>query len=151
MPYFSRTSVPRVWRSRPGDQCSISTPAFPAFLMPYVIALPYDCVSYSSRFGRFCLRFRRAALFWSEKIVVPWRTLVDLATRNRKPGNAKIAYIPKGGDYEKFARPPVRGAVPGFEKEPGEIGERNQLRVREKYSREEMFRAYETVFEARYA
>ena len=108
----------------------------------------------------------------------------------RKLGNAEIAYVPNGSDYEKFARPPIRGAVPGFEKEPGEviigtvapenrpfiapkgndsafrallaeliakpearreIGEQYQLRVREKYSREEMFRADETVFEARYA
>lgn len=65
--------------------------------------------------------FRRAALARSEKIVVPSQTLVDLATRVWKLGSAKVAYIPNGVDYEKFAKPPVPGAIPGFKKEPGEI------------------------------
>ncbi len=65
--------------------------------------------------------FRRLALARARKIVVPSRTLVDLATRAWGFDPQMIAYIPNGVDCDKFAAAPKRGIIPGFEKRRGEI------------------------------
>jgi glycosyltransferase involved in cell wall biosynthesis len=80
---------------------------------------------------------RRLALGRIEKIIVPSKTLEAIAVRDWWVPAAKVAYIPNGVDCDKYARPPVPGSVPGFEKAAGEkiVGTLTPLRPEKNLSR----------------
>src|SRR5690606_2840984 len=63
---------------------------------------------------------RRLALGHVRAVVAPSTTLAAIAERDWWVPRDRIRYIPNGVDCEKYARPPVEGAVPGFVKQPGE-------------------------------
>jgi glycosyltransferase involved in cell wall biosynthesis len=65
--------------------------------------------------------FRRLALARTGLVVVPSQTLVDIATRIWRLDPAKVRHIPNGVDCARFAATPDPGALPGFEKAPGEL------------------------------
>lgn len=64
--------------------------------------------------------FRRWALARAAMVVVPSRTLEDLARRVWKLPPDRIAYVPNGVDVARFADPP-RDLVPAFTRRPGEL------------------------------
>ena len=64
--------------------------------------------------------FRKLALRRCERLIVPSRTLVELATRVWKVSPDKITYIPNGVDCSRFGAPPVAGSIPGFTAADGE-------------------------------
>jgi glycosyltransferase involved in cell wall biosynthesis len=65
--------------------------------------------------------FRRIALAPPSTLVVPSRTLVDIAVRAWRLDPRMIRYVPNGVDAERFARPPRPEALPGFVRRPGEV------------------------------
>ncbi len=65
--------------------------------------------------------FRRLALRRTSRIVVPSRTLVDLATRVWKLDPGRIVHIPNGVDLARFAAAPEPGLVAGFVKARDEL------------------------------
>jgi L-malate glycosyltransferase len=64
--------------------------------------------------------FRRWALARCALIVVPSRRLQDLARKVWRLPEARVAYVPNGVDAARFSAP-VRDAVPGFTRRPGEL------------------------------
>jgi glycosyltransferase involved in cell wall biosynthesis len=64
---------------------------------------------------------RRIALARAAWIVVPSRSLVDIATGVWKLRADRIAYIPNGVDCAKFGLPPQAGIIEGFRKAPDEL------------------------------
>lgn len=88
---------------------------------------------------------RRLALGHVRAMVVPSTTLAAIAARDWWVHDDKIRYIPNGVDCEKYARPPVEGAVPGFFKQPGEkiVGTLTPLRPEKNLSR--LIRAFAEV------
>ncbi|MFQ5533347.1 MAG: glycosyltransferase family 4 protein [Sphingomonadales bacterium] len=64
---------------------------------------------------------RRIALRNISRLIVPSRTLVDIATRIWRLGPEKVVHIPNGVDCDKFGQEPTAGAAPGFEKRAGEL------------------------------
>lgn len=65
--------------------------------------------------------FRRLALARAEYLVMPSLTLVDIATNIWRIPEAKQLYVPNGVDCQKYASSPKPGALPGFERKPGEL------------------------------
>lgn len=65
--------------------------------------------------------FRRLALARASQVVVPSFTLVRIATDIWKLPARKITHIPNGVDCAAFARAPLEGVPPGFEKRPDEL------------------------------
>lgn len=65
--------------------------------------------------------FRRLALRGATRLVVPSRTLVDIATRAWKLPPDKVCYVPNGVDVERFSAGPKPGGLPGFHRRPEEI------------------------------
>lgn len=65
--------------------------------------------------------FRRLALARASQVVVPSFTLVQIATDTWKLPRHKITHIPNGVDCAMFARAPLDGFPPGFEKRSGEL------------------------------
>lgn len=88
---------------------------------------------------------RRLALGHVRAVVVPSTTLAAIAERDWWVPRDRIRYIPNGVDCEKYARPPVEGAVPGFVKQPGEkiVGTLTPLRPEKNLSR--LIRAFAAV------
>lgn len=80
---------------------------------------------------------RRLALGHVKSLIVPSRTLAEIAARDWRVPPEKILYIPNGVDCDKYAAPPVPGAVPGFVKAPGEkiVGTLTPLRPEKNLSR----------------
>lgn len=80
---------------------------------------------------------RRLALQHVKSLIVPSRTLAEIAARDWRVPPDKILYIPNGVDCDKYAAPPVPGAVPGFIKAPGEkiVGTLTPLRPEKNLSR----------------
>jgi L-malate glycosyltransferase len=64
--------------------------------------------------------FRRLALARCALVVVPSHRLAELASRVWRLPAARVAYIPNGVDLSRFSAP-VRDAVPGFTRRPGEL------------------------------
>ncbi len=65
--------------------------------------------------------FRRLALARASQVVVPSFTLVQIATQIWKLPTRKVTHIPNGVDCVAFAKAPLDGFPPGFEKRPGEL------------------------------
>jgi L-malate glycosyltransferase len=65
--------------------------------------------------------FRRLALFGAARVVVPSKTLLDLATQTWKLRTGRVAHVPNGVDCERFAAAPDPGTIPGFTKRPDEL------------------------------
>lgn len=88
---------------------------------------------------------RRLALGHVRALVVPSTTLAEIAARDWWVPDDKIRYIPNGVDCDKYAGPPVEGAVPGFVKQPGEkiVGTLTPLRPEKNLSR--LIRAFANV------
>ena len=63
---------------------------------------------------------RRWALARSRRVVVPSRLLADLAQRVWKLASEQVTYLPNGVNIDRFAAP-VRDAIPGFVRRPGEL------------------------------
>lgn len=63
---------------------------------------------------------RRLALGHIRMLIVPSLTLAEIARRDWHVAPDKIRYIPNGVDCDKYAAAPVAGAIPGFDKQPGE-------------------------------
>lgn len=80
---------------------------------------------------------RRIALRRAFRLVVPSRTLADLATRVWRFDPGKVLLIPNGVDCRRFAVPPVPGIVPGFAKARDEVivGTAAPLRAEKNLSR----------------
>ena len=78
--------------------------------------------------------FRRWALARCEQVVVPSRGLEDLARRVWKLPPGQVAYIPNGSMSSALPNP-VRDAVAGFARRPGElvVGTRRAVAAREEY------------------
>ena len=85
---------------------------------------------------------RRLALGGIRNLIVPSRTLVDIATRVWRIPADKVVHIPNGVDCDKYGQPPKPGSIPGFEKRPGEkvVGTLTPLRAEKNLSR--MIRAF---------
>lgn len=64
--------------------------------------------------------FRRWALARCALVVVPSHQLVDLARRVWRLPAARVAYVPNGVDASRFSAP-MRDALPGFVRRPGEL------------------------------
>jgi glycosyltransferase involved in cell wall biosynthesis len=64
--------------------------------------------------------FRRLALARCDCLVVPSRHLEEVARRVWKLPADRIVYVPNGVDLARFAGP-LRDAVPGFSRRPGEL------------------------------
>ena len=64
--------------------------------------------------------FRRWALARCTLVVVPSRSLEDLACRVWRLRPTRVAYVPNGVDAERFSAP-VRHGVPGFIRRPDEV------------------------------
>ena len=64
--------------------------------------------------------FRRWALARCALIVVPSRRLEDLARHVWRLPEARVAHVPNGVDAARFSAP-IRDAVPGFTRRPGEL------------------------------
>lgn len=88
---------------------------------------------------------RRLALGHVRGLVVPSTTLAAIAARDWWVPKEKIRYIPNGVDCEKYAQPPIAGAVPGFARQPGEkiVGTLTPLRPEKNLSR--LIRAFAEV------
>jgi glycosyltransferase involved in cell wall biosynthesis len=65
--------------------------------------------------------YRRVGLHGALRLVVPSRRLERIALRAWGQIPARIVRIANGVPIERFARPPEPGAIPGFERQPGEI------------------------------
>jgi len=65
--------------------------------------------------------YRRIGLHGAFRLVVPSRRLERIALRAWGQTPARIVRIANGVPVERFARPPEPGAIPGFERQPGEI------------------------------
>lgn len=63
---------------------------------------------------------RRWALRRCERIIVPSHRLEELARRVWKLPAGRVTYLPNGVDTERFAAP-LRDAMPGFTRRPGEL------------------------------
>jgi len=64
--------------------------------------------------------FRRLALSRCALVVVPSRSLEDLARRVWRLRSTRVAYVPNGVDTARFSEP-VRHGVPGFIRRPDEV------------------------------
>lgn len=65
--------------------------------------------------------YRRIGLHGALRLVVPSRRLERIALRAWGQTPARVVRIGNGVPVERFARPPEPGAIPGFERQPGEI------------------------------
>lgn len=65
--------------------------------------------------------FRRLALARSEYLVMPSLTLIDIATNIWRIPSKKQLHIANGVDWRRYASPPKPDALPGFERNPGEL------------------------------
>lgn len=65
--------------------------------------------------------FRRLVLSRTARVIVPSRSLENLATTVWRQRPEKVVYIPNGIDCNQFELPPERGIIPGFDKVPGEL------------------------------
>ena len=65
--------------------------------------------------------YRRFGLDGAWRLVVPSARLERIALREWKQAPERLARIANGVPVERFARPPEAGALPGFERHPGEI------------------------------
>ena len=65
--------------------------------------------------------FRKFALGGARALVVPSEKLENIARDVWKQPDTKIFRIPNGIDVKKFEKKPQRGALPGFQKKPGEV------------------------------
>jgi glycosyltransferase involved in cell wall biosynthesis len=65
--------------------------------------------------------YRRVGLHGAFRLVVPSRGLERIALRAWGQTPARIVRIPNGVPVERFARPLEPAAIPGFERQPGEI------------------------------
>jgi L-malate glycosyltransferase len=63
--------------------------------------------------------FRRIALRTADRLIVPSVTLARIAAEHW--GRADAVRIPNGIDVARYAGPPVPRAIPGFERQPGDI------------------------------
>lgn len=88
---------------------------------------------------------RRLALGQIDKVIVPSQTLARIAHRDWWVPKPKIRYIPNGVDCDKYARTPLEGAIPGFQKSEGEkiIGTLTPLRPEKNLAR--MIRVFARV------
>jgi glycosyltransferase involved in cell wall biosynthesis len=91
------------------------------------------------------VRMRRLALGHIRNLIVPSRTLVDIATNVWRLPKDKILHIPNGVDIEKYAQAPDPDAIPGLTKRPGEVlvGTLTPLRPEKNLSR--LIRAFGTA------
>jgi glycosyltransferase involved in cell wall biosynthesis len=64
--------------------------------------------------------FRRMALARCALVVVPSRQLEDMASRVWRLPAERVVYIPNGVDPTRFSAP-MRDAIPGFTRRPGEL------------------------------
>ena len=71
--------------------------------------------------GRRRSLYRRLGLAGAFRLVVPSRRLERMALRLWGQAPARVAHIAGGVAVARFARPPETGAIPGFERRPGEI------------------------------
>jgi len=80
---------------------------------------------------------RRLALGRIEALVVPSRTLVEIATGQWRIDPTRVRYIPNGVDCAKYAAAPVADAVPGFAPRSGEkiVGTLTPLRPEKNLTR----------------
>ena len=67
------------------------------------------------------IHFRRLMLAGADRLVVPSQRLERIAidTWRRPPG--QVVRIPNGIPLARYGRPPEPGAIPGFQRQPGEI------------------------------
>ncbi|WP_174296693.1 glycosyltransferase family 4 protein [Sphingomonas bacterium] len=65
--------------------------------------------------------YRRLALPAAHALAVPSRMLEAIALRTWRQPPGRVHRIVNGIDTALYARPPKRGAIPGFERRPGEI------------------------------
>jgi glycosyltransferase involved in cell wall biosynthesis len=65
--------------------------------------------------------YRRVGLRGALRLVVPSRNLERIALHAWGQEPARVVRIANGVPVERFARPPEPGAIPGFERQPGEI------------------------------
>ena len=64
---------------------------------------------------------RRVALSRTRHVIVPSRTLMDIATKVWRLNPRKLLYIPNGVDCHQFSAAPEPDIIPGFAKAPGEL------------------------------
>ncbi|MGZ8345702.1 MAG: glycosyltransferase family 4 protein [Allosphingosinicella sp.] len=65
--------------------------------------------------------YRRAGLFGAARLVVPSRRLEKIALRAWGQAPVRVVRIANGVPVARFAGPPEDGAIPGFERRPGEV------------------------------
>jgi glycosyltransferase involved in cell wall biosynthesis len=65
--------------------------------------------------------FRRLALPGAARLIVPSRNLERIALGQWRQPKARVAYVPNGVDIALYDAPPAPGAIPGFERRPGEV------------------------------
>ncbi|HZF44246.1 MAG TPA: glycosyltransferase [Sphingomonadaceae bacterium] len=65
--------------------------------------------------------FRRLALPGAHRLVVPSALLEGIALKSWKQPRARVQRIANGIDVARFARPPKRGALPGFSPRKGAL------------------------------
>ena len=65
--------------------------------------------------------YRRIALTTAAALVVPSRTLEDIARRYWRIGEGRLHRITNGIDVARYAHPPNMRAIPGFRKREGEV------------------------------
>lgn len=66
-------------------------------------------------------QLRRLACFGTTRVVVPSRALERIASQSWGIACDRICRLPIGIDVERFSRPPDPDAIPGFERQPGEL------------------------------
>ena len=64
---------------------------------------------------------RRLALLGASRLVVPSRVLERIARGVWKLPQRKVLFVPNGVDVERYARAPVAGIPPGFERRDNEL------------------------------
>ena len=65
--------------------------------------------------------YRRIGLHGAFRLVVPSRRLEKIALRAWGQTPVRVVRIANGVPVGRFAKPPTEGAIPGFERRPGEI------------------------------
>lgn len=65
--------------------------------------------------------YRRLGLPAVFRLVVPSRRLADIAVWDWVQPDRRVTRIPNGIPVARYLKPPAPGAIPGFEKRPGEI------------------------------
>lgn len=65
--------------------------------------------------------YRRVAFPTLYRLVVPSRTLEEIAHSSWKQPGGRVERIDNGIAVERYLEPPEAGAIPGFERRPGEV------------------------------